>query len=236
MAPKALVRCFTEARLSTYLDHCRGDVQRALQLYAWNTAITGVAWEVLAHVEVALRNALASGLQHRHDRLGRPGSWLDDPIRDLDVRARDDIFEARRRVLRAGHTPSAGQTVSELNFGFWRFLLARRYTTTLWPHLAGAFPHAPNRSRTTVEDLVASLHVFRNRAAHHQRLWQEPLVRRYDDMLTLLGYIDPDLRNWVAAGSRFPDVLAARPTGAAATVRTTQRSAPGSTRTGIRAT
>ena len=38
-----------------------------------------------------------------------------------------------------------GQTISALGFGFWRFLLGRRYQTGLWPDLAAGFPHAPTR-------------------------------------------------------------------------------------------
>ncbi|GGQ47929.1 hypothetical protein ACFFKE_08505 [Streptomyces mutabilis] len=50
--------------------------------------------------------------------------------------------------------PPRGKVIAELSFGFWRFLLARQYKTNLWPDLAGAFPYAPNRALTTVEDPV----------------------------------------------------------------------------------
>lgn len=209
---KVLLRCFSEARLSTYLQHCNGDLGLALALYDWNTAVSGAAWEVLTHVEVALRNALATGLQRRHDHRRRPGSWLDDPGNELDVRAREDILDARRRVRRSGHAPSDGQTISELGFGFWRFLLARRYTN-LWPDLATGFPHAPNRARVTVEAPVERIHSFRNRVAHHQRIWHEPLAARYRDMITLLGFIDPDLAGWADTRARLPTLLAVRPEG-----------------------
>lgn len=207
-----LLRCFSAPRLSTYLAHCQGRLDAALELYEWNTALTGAAWEVLTHVEVTLRNTLATGLHRRHQHRGRSGSWLDDPAHELDQRARDDIADARRRVRRSGHAPSDGQTISELGLGFWRFLIARRYTN-LWPDLAGGFPHAPNRGRQTVENPVQRIHLFRNRVAHHQRIWHEPLAARYHDMITVLGYVDPDLASWVDAGARLPHVLAARPGG-----------------------
>lgn len=208
---KVLLRCFSEARLSTYLDHCGGELDPALTFYEWNTAISGAAWEVLIHVEVALRNALAAAMQRRHDRHRRAGSWLDDPAGELDAAAGRDIDHARRRVWRSGHRPSDGQTIAQLGLGFWRFLIVRRYNTTLWPDLAGAFPHAPDRARSTVEEPTERLHGFRNRVAHHERLWAQPLADRYADMLTLLGFIDPVLARWVANDARFPAVLAARP-------------------------
>jgi hypothetical protein len=108
-------------------------------------------------------------------------------------------------------TPTDGQIISELGFGFWRFLLARRYQSTLWPDLASGFPHAPNRARRTVEDPIVRLHEFRNRLAHHQRIWSERVEDRYQDCLLVAGYIDGDLRDWIAATSRVPDLLSQRP-------------------------
>ncbi len=57
--------------------------------------------------------------------------------------ANGDFAQAvRRRVaqLRRGETP--GRVIAELNLGFWRFLLAKRYEETLWTGtLRHAFPH-----------------------------------------------------------------------------------------------
>lgn len=198
-------------RMSTYLRHSDGDLDAAVALYEWNTAISGALWETLGHVEVVLRNTLASRLSERHSRLNRPRTWLDDPARELDRRATGDIVDARARVQAKGKRASEGQVLSELSFGFWRFLIARRYQTTLWPGLAGGFRHAPNRTIQTVEDPVRRMHEFRNRIAHHQRIWNLDLPARYTDMLDVLGYIDPDVRAWAAQTSRVPAVLGGRP-------------------------
>ncbi|MHA6805950.1 hypothetical protein [Salinifilum ghardaiensis] len=160
--------------------------------------------------EVVLRNVLASRLSERHAAAGRTGSWLEDTARELDGRAREDIAKARQRVCTKGKPESDGQVLSELGFGFWRFLLAKRYTA-LWPDLAGGFPHAPDRARTTIERPVINLHEFRNRLAHHERIWNHPLKERHDEITALLSYIDEALVGWVAAGCRVPSVLAACP-------------------------
>jgi hypothetical protein len=206
-----LLRGISAPRLNEYRTYCGGDLDAALELYRWNTEMTGAMWETIGHVEVALRNSLADRLTDRHSRLRRPGSWLDDPTFELDRQARDDIAKARDRVRRNGKQPSDGQTISELNFGFWRFLFARRYATTLWPDLASGFPHSPNRTRATVERPVRRLHVFRNRLAHHQRIWTEPLAERWNDMCSVLRYIDPDLCTWATRHSRVAVVLARCP-------------------------
>ncbi|GGM43144.1 hypothetical protein GCM10011608_29800 [Micromonospora sonchi] len=167
--------------------------------------------ETLSHLEVVLRNVLAEQLAARHAAAGRAGTWLDDPADELDQRARADIREARRRVVAKGKQPADGQTISELSFGFWRFLLARRYNTVLWPDLAGGFPYAPDRARTTVDGPFTRLHLFRNRLAHHERIWTEPLTERYGDILNLLRYVDPRIAQWVGQECRVPLLLSSCP-------------------------
>jgi hypothetical protein len=158
-------------------------------------------------VELARRLRLAA----RQERLGRPLSWLDDAETRLDARGHVDIVKARRRVRAKKKPPTDGQIISELGFGFWRFLVARRYQAEPWPDLASGFRYAPNRARRTLEDPIVRLHEFRNRLAHHQRIWSEPVEQRYQDCLLIAGFIDPIVRDWVAATSRVPVVLARRP-------------------------
>lgn len=201
---------FSGERLSTYLAHCEGDFEAAVRLYRWNAAITAAFWEPIGHLEVVLRNTLATQLAERHARLGQPTSWLDDPSRELSNRARDDIAAARDRVRQKGKRASEGQTISELSFGFWRFLITKKLTG-LWPDLAGGFPHAPDRQRETVEKPIARLHDFRNRLAHHQPVWNRQPQDRYEDLLTLAGYIDPALPIWIEVTSIVERVLDSDP-------------------------
>jgi len=67
-----------------------------------------------------------------------------------------------------------GKVVAELSFGFWRFLLARRYTASLWPALRPGFPYLPSADRRELEAPVTRLHQLRNRVAHHEPLIAEP--------------------------------------------------------------
>jgi hypothetical protein len=210
LQPQDLERLFSAERLSTYIDHCGGDFPAAVELYRWNSAITAAFWEPIGHLEVALRNTLDDRLAARHRRLERSGSWLDDPAQELSGRARLDIAGARDRVRQKGKRASDGQTISELSFGFWRFLVTKKLTG-LWPDLASGFPHAPDRQLGTIEGPLARLHVFRNRLAHHQRVWSHAPDERYTDLLALAGYIDPALPGWVAATSRVPQTLSAKP-------------------------
>jgi hypothetical protein len=205
-----LERLFSAERMSTYIAHCDGDFTAAVDLYRWNAAVTAAFWEPIGHLEVSLRNTLSIQLAARHHRLNRKATWLDDPNRDLSDRARDDIAAARARVRQKGKRASEGQTVSELSFGFWRFLITKKLTG-LWPDLATAFPRAPDRKRETVEEPIARLHDFRNRLAHHQRIWNRKPQERYRDLLSIAGYVDPGLPVWIEATSVVPRLLIQRP-------------------------
>ncbi|MHB1468666.1 MAG: hypothetical protein ACYCX7_05875, partial [Solirubrobacteraceae bacterium] len=113
-------------------------------------------------------------------------------------------------VRQKGKRASDGQTISELSFGFWRFLITKKLTR-LWPDLASGFPHAPDRRRETIEAPLARLHVFRNRLAHHQRVWSHAPEERYQDLLALASFIDPALPAWIEATSKVHSTLDAKP-------------------------
>ncbi|MGW7674423.1 hypothetical protein ACWGJX_46495 [Streptomyces sp. NPDC054775] len=208
---KAVIELISPDRLNPYLTAYAGDTAAALALYRWNSDLAAAFFEPLGHLEIMLRNALDARLVARQQRRGRTIEWYTDTAVPLSGNARGDIAQARQRAGRNAPVIPRGKIIAELSFGFWRFLLARQYKTSLWPDLAGAFPHAPNRALPTVEDPVKRLHKFRNRIAHHEGIWHLPLEARRDDIQTVLGFIAPTAAAWVADASRINDVLARRP-------------------------
>ncbi|MER5974216.1 hypothetical protein ABT112_31680 [Streptomyces sp. NPDC002055] len=54
-----------------------------------------------------------------------------DPELPLRGRARADIDQARQRARGYDTVTPRGKIIAELSFGFWRFLLARQYKTSL---------------------------------------------------------------------------------------------------------
>ncbi|MFJ6541691.1 hypothetical protein [Streptomyces sp. NPDC091385] len=209
---KAVIELISPDRLNPYLTECDGDTAAALALYRWNSALATAFFESLGHLEIMLRNALDARLVGRQQRRGLAADWLSDAAIPLSDRARSDIAQARQRVGRGRTVPiPRGKIIAELSFGFWRFLLARQYRSSLWPDLAGAFPHAPDRALATVEAPVEQLHKFRNRIAHHESIWHLPLAARRDDIQTLLGFMAPSAAAWVAEASRIDGILARRP-------------------------
>ncbi|MCA1224006.1 Abi family protein [Streptomyces sp. 8L] len=210
-ADKAVTTLITPDRLKPYLDACAGNPDTSLALYRWNSDLAAAFFEQLGHLEIMLRNALDARLVARQHRRGRSAEWYNDPSVPLSDKARADIIQAHQRLRRGSAPIPRGKVIAELSFGFWRFLLARQYTASLWPDLAGAFPRAPTRALNTVEDPVKRLHKFRNRIAHHEGIWHLPLEARRDDIHTVLGFIAPAAAAWVAHASRIDDILARRP-------------------------
>jgi hypothetical protein len=200
-------------RLAAYRGAVRaGDLQAALRLYEWNSAIAAAFFQDLGHMEVLLRNALNDQLTSWHTRAGRAGHWYDDPAGVLDGRRHEDLAAAREQLRREGKTATPGRIVAELNFGFWRFLLAHRYQTVLWaPALRLAFPHLQPRRRDLVYDPVQRLNKLRNRIAHHEPIHPLDLPALHEDLRRIVGYIDPAAEAWLSTLSTVATQLHQRP-------------------------
>ncbi|WP_236793892.1 hypothetical protein [Amycolatopsis sp. GM8] len=198
---------FSRDRLAPYraATTSHGD---AAALYEWNAEVSAAFWRTLGHVEVLVRNALHRELTAWSQRQYGTDRWYAAIEPMVSQQTRKDIREAIRRGTRNGRPETPGRVVAELNLGFWRFLLARRYDGTLWRYcMYRAFP---GKRRADVERAVSTLHVLRNRIGHHEPVHNRPL----DELLTLAldvaGWIDADARDWIAAGDLTPSLLARR--------------------------
>lgn len=60
-------RWLSPSRLSSYLDLCGGDVDRALELHEWSLMLGRALMGDIAHFELALRNAYDRALTERFE-------------------------------------------------------------------------------------------------------------------------------------------------------------------------
>lgn len=211
---------FGHARLRHYLDEYDGDTTRAMQLYEWNAELSAAFWEPLGHLEVALRNTIDCQMSARHNDLGRAGHWIYDDAQELGRdRGRGnykhkypyvDINTAIARVKKNNKPLDPGQVISEVSFGFWHQMVSKSQMF-LWPDIASGFPYMKGRSQAPVSDIVSSLREFRNRVGHHHRIWALDVSQKYDQIVSLAGYIDPALAAWIEQQSRVREVVARRP-------------------------
>jgi len=203
----------TLERLESYLSATGGDLSAALRLYEWNSAATGSLLSTTGLVEVIVRNALDTQLLSWALRRGEL-DWFD--IVPLDGKGRRDIAMARTRAKGNGVGQERhGKVIAELSFGFWRYLVAQRYLTTLWiPALAAAFPYgAPDRTmrRQDVENKMVGLHIIRNRAAHNEPIHRRDLCNDWLSAIELVGWVHPDGAAWVASNSTLGLIAKNRP-------------------------
>ncbi|WP_419839149.1 hypothetical protein [Candidatus Poriferisodalis sp.] len=211
----------TASRLESYLQASDGEIEAAVRLYDWNANAAGALHEDLGRLEVIFRNTVDNALSAYGTAAGWPDVWYRQtrlfPGRHAR-RAREDIAAARQRATRRGRRAEVrGRVIAELNFGFWRYLCEPPYLTSLWvPAVASAFPlhpsaRHPEQVRADVADRMQRLHFLRNRIAHHEPIHRRDLSRDHGQLLELVGWMCSESRYWIAATSRTPQVIAARP-------------------------
>lgn len=206
--PVKIAERLSPDRLRSYMDAMEGDLRQALNLYRWNIALSGALFEAIAVVEVVVRNEIDRNLQIWAQSLG--SDWMD--IAPLEEKGRADIAKARSRNTK---DPSHGKVLAELNFGFWRFLMANRYLHTIWiPIMSSAFPNLqghPGERRMLVERSLERLWFLRNRIGHHEPIHTRNVDRDIVAMTSLLDWICSDTSAWATSQRRVQDVLIQRP-------------------------
>lgn len=195
--------------MAAYLQASGGDEDLAVALYEWNVDLSGAFLEVTHNVEVTLRNRLhrelSTAFPDNPDPWYRQGGVLHGP------KGPDAVTEAERRIVQRGDNVTAGRVIAQLPFGFWNALFGHDYEALWRRSLHHCFkPHGPSR-RKDVAAHTERIRLFRNSVAHHERLFHKDLLTRHDDLLKLVMWIDPNARDWIAAKSRVPILVAARP-------------------------
>lgn len=138
-------RWLSSSRLSSYLNLCGGDVDRALELHEWNPMLGRALMGDIAHFELALRNAYDRALTERFEDNEH---WLFDAsspvkrpimrkskakkLRDVNMVNRRAIDDARGRA----HDPAnPNQVIAGLMLGFWAHMTDRSRERDLWSRI-----------------------------------------------------------------------------------------------------
>jgi hypothetical protein len=202
------------ARLASYMSVTGADLSNALELYIWNSRIAAAFLALLGDVEVVIRNAWHEQLIRLSTSLNGSDFWFDNQFGLLRENSVQHIEDAYKRIFRQQRRPAANQLVAELNFGFWRFLVAKQYRTTLWP-LAGkyAFPNIDPSQIQELSTVMGRLHDLRNRIAHHEPIHMRNLDKDFADCLWVIGGVCLTTRQWVQSNSGVSGVLQERPSG-----------------------
>ena len=194
----------SQARLAKYRD-----ATDPVALYVWNAELGAAVFELIGHVEVLLRNAITATLVPKSGTL----PWYDDPFYRFNHQTLQDITKAKARAGGGGRIVTPDRVVSELTFGFWRYMLSATYQATVWPSANRAFQglRRSQRNRASLEAQVLAIADTRNRIAHQEPIFTVPQTRMEADIIELAGHIDPLAAKWIQSISRVSAALALKP-------------------------
>lgn len=149
----AVTAAFSRQRMAPYLDQCGGDLDNALELYAWSAQMSAALFELIAHLEVAVRNSIDRALTNHFgdEAVGIPWFLRRPPMTDNAI----DQIEYVREKLRARGRENRHQIIANLNFGFWSGLLGSEYEDLWRSCLHHAFPLSGGRRKTVGPTLEA---------------------------------------------------------------------------------
>lgn len=195
-------------RFAPYLAEAGGDVDAALRLYEWSAQMSSASFEVVAHAEVVMRNAIDRAISAHYNDDARSIPWLlSEP--PMDAQASRRVAEVRDRLRPQGRD-SRHQLVAGLSFGFWSGMLGTKYEELWRSAIRHAFP-AGDGTRKQAAVLIEAVRKFRNRLAHHDSILGVDIpfeVARVHALAALLG---EDVAAWLRSLDRTGDVYRDRP-------------------------
>ena len=196
----------------TYLVVTGGDVGRALGLFEWNVRVSAAFYELLGGVELVIRTAIDREMRSWSHRRGFESNWFVDRAGILDERSRFDIARAVERIGTPLEQSDPDRIVSEVSFGFWRFLLTGRYRGSIWAQaIRYAFPNLPLQDSQKFSNRIGRLHDLRNRIAHHRPIHHRRLELDLRDCYAAVEAVSTEAKRWLQTRSRVEELLAERP-------------------------
>ncbi len=200
----ALEEALSLERFGRYLAWAQGDRDRAIELYALNTAISESLYTPLQMLEVALRNRIHAVLSE-----ARPDDcWLHDDSVLLTERQRDQVAKATEDVRADGKEATPGRVVAALTFSFWTTMLGKEYEE-MWRsdlHRIGRRPDGAGLLRKHFSGPLTPIRTLRNRIAHHEPILMWDLPKHYAKTLELTSWLSPAAADWCRACCRFDHV------------------------------
>lgn len=219
-----LEAALAQDRLASYRPTGADDLT-TIATYFWNVALSRDLYPGLHAAEVSMRNGVHNALT---SYTGRP-DWYDQMI--LLPREAGSVAAVKDEIRKSGKAIIPGRVVAGLSFGFWTNILStgygpHGYGAAIWsPNNAAliqhAFPHLqpPHQNRSHVHNHLNVLRLLRNRIMHHEPIWNGMIVRRqrkttsyplaelYADIINVITWTSPRLRDSIVAYDRFPATL-----------------------------
>ena len=217
------------ARFEKYCVAAGSDVEKAVQLYRWNTRLAGSLHSQLSYFEVLTRNAMNSALQewnyekcgHRDWSLEHQSAqllydMLNRPMGQARKWAQKEARRRHRGHARRNAPLNHDDVIAQLTLGNWSNLLGealpdhRSNAQILWEEcMYKAFPNVDpeDRSREDIGKKVERLTRLRNRVSHQENLLETNVRSRLNDMLSVLRATDRSYPAWAMVDSQVRQVV-----------------------------
>lgn len=209
---------FSEARMKRYASS-----KEPAALYVWDERLQKAFLEDVAHIEVLLRNFIATRLANDCERATGDREWYAHPERyNTSTSFGRSVEKARVRLSREGKDIAYDRVIAALPMDVWRFLLVSRLEPTVWRALRsranGGMPHYPGTRRADFEAHVNVVYRLRNRCSHQEHLvLEDPDEEKaaldvYADAIDWVARkIDLAAADWIQSNSRVASVRSQRP-------------------------
>ena len=185
------------------------DASKAKEIYEWSARLSAASFEVIAHFEVLLRNAIDQEMSRSFKETTRGIPWFLMPIGG-DQEAVSLTVSTVRERLRKLNKETRHQIVANLSFGFWTGLLGTKYEELWRSTLHKSFPGSPG-TRKRIASQLEGVRRFRNRLAHHDSLLNVDIPFEFRRILLLAEWVDPAAKSWLNSLSSVMDVYSEKP-------------------------
>ena len=205
----ALEAIITKERLGRYLTESGFDLDRALQLYAWNLKISAAFVPLLCAAEISLRNIVMV----RSSAVFGPVWWQSSAFLGLaGSTAKGIVKSAENKIVDRGIVPTTGRMTAELSFGFWENMLLPKYQPALWTPIHLHFPDLPTRvDRQTLYERCGKIRVLRNRISHHEPIFRRNISQDYADCVEFIGWLSSAKAAWITPHCNVMALMRTKP-------------------------
>ena len=179
-----------------------------ITLYMLNIRLSEALYPALALFEVALRNKINYAISQNIT-----SDWFSNE-RLLKQKEIEAINKARTALKTKKKPIERNNLLAELSMGFWVGLFKKEYKPAIWNKsnlFEDVFPHFNIKSHdrvATIHPKLQAINKLRNRIAHHEAIfdWEKDPNIYYNDIITILNWLDPALTSQLISICRFNQV------------------------------
>ena len=179
----------------------------------WNLEICEAFYTPLQFAEIVVRNGVLKAIVARYG-----GNWPFDagfigrlPLQPHHHRNLTQAITEERKQHGAACTHE--HIASCLSFSFWDHLCTQGWRTMIWARgIQASFPYfEDNIDLIKLQGRIMAIRQWRNRIMHYKTVFDRQPIHKHNEILELLSWASPELREFVKSVSRVSSILDRRP-------------------------